>query len=114
MKISKTQFDFVTEDLAAGRSIKETAIAHLLSERQVQRIKEAGTWDRWPYIVAKATHGYNTPEYKLYLKRRGLPLQPPAKYQVAPREQKIAEVQQTMHTELKKRSLLGRLFRGGN
>ena len=79
MRISKTQFYDVMQDLIAGRNVKETAIAHLLSERQVRRIKEAGTWERWPYIVAKATHGYNTPEYKAYLKRRGLPLTIPPK-----------------------------------
>lgn len=109
MKISKTQFDFVTEDLAAGRNIKETAIAHLLSERQVQRIKEAGTWDRWPYIVAKATHGYNTPEYKLYLKRRGLPLQPPAKHAVAAPQRFAGEILPTPPAP-RKRSLLDRIL----
>lgn len=112
MKISKTQFDFVTEDLAAGRNIKETAIAHLLSERQVQRIKEAGTWERWPYIVAKATHGYNTPEYKLYLKRRKLPLTPPAKptghYQVTVGLPKVETKPQPQAP--KKRSFLDRLL----
>jgi hypothetical protein len=113
MKISKTQFDFVTEDLQAGRNIKETAIAHLLSERQVQRIKEAGTWERWPYIVAKTTHGYNTPEYKLYLKRRGLPLTPPARYKVAPREKQLHQIQKSLHSEMetRRRSLLDRILR---
>lgn len=84
MKLSKNQFDFVMQDIRAGRSVKDTAIAHLMSERQVQRIKEAGTWDRWPYIAAKARYGYDTPEYKAYLKRRGLPLRPPAKTRTMP------------------------------
>ena len=110
MKISKTQFDFVTEDLTAGRNIKETAIAHLLSERQVQRIKEAGTWERWPYIVAKATHGYNTPEYKQYLKRRGLPLTPPAKHAV-PNPTRVPRVRKL--EPAKKQGFNTRLFKRG-
>lgn len=109
MKISRTQFDFVIEDLQAGRNTKETAIAHLMSERMVQRIKEAGTWERWPYIVAKATHGYNTPEYKAYLKRRGLPLQPPAKVPAAKPKRLPGEMLPTPKAP-KKRSLLDRIL----
>jgi len=94
--------------------IDAIAVETGVSARQVHRVKEAGTWERWPYIQAKIKCGYNTPEYKAYLKRRGLPLTPPAKVQVAPREQKLADIRQEAHTELKKRSLLGRLFRRGN
>jgi len=113
MKISRTQFDFVLEDLQAGRNTKETAIAHLMSERMVQRIKEAGTWERWPYIVAKATHGYNTPEYKQYLKRRGLPLQPPAKTATNVGHKIVShEYLESKKQELKKPGYFKRFFGG--
>jgi hypothetical protein len=113
MKLTEKEFSRVATYIKQGRKTAEVAQLCNISERMVQRVREAGTWDRWPYIVAKATHGYNTPEYKLYLKRRGLPLTPPAKYQVSPREKKTVEVRQKMQAELKKRSLLGRLFRRG-
>ena len=79
MKLTQTQFRAVMHDVTKGATTSQLSNKHKLSERVVQRIKEAGTWDRWPYIVAKTTHGYMTPEYKLYLKRRGLPITPPAK-----------------------------------
>lgn len=60
-------------------NIDAIAVETGVSVRQVNRVKEAGTWERWPYIQAKIKHGYNTPEYKTYLKRRGLPLTPPPK-----------------------------------
>lgn len=112
MQISKAKFDEVMGDIHAGLSIKATAENCKISERQVQRIKEATTWERWPYIVAKATHGYNTPEYKLYLKRRKLPLTPPAKptghYQVTVGLPKVeTKPQPQAH---KKRSFLDRLL----
>lgn len=114
MKLTQKEFDRAMHHIKSGRTTAEVAYICKISERMVQRIKEAGTWERWPYIVAKATHGYNTPEYKLYLKRRHLPLTPPAKMQVASREQKLAKIHRDAHTELKKRGLLGRLFRRGN
>jgi len=114
MNVSRTQFEFVMQELTAGRSVKDVAIAHLMSERQVQRIREAGNWGRWPYIVAKTKHGYNTPEYKKYLKRRGLPLTPPAKVTVGVLRHKTngrpvfgIEVEKLQ----KKRPLLYRLLR---
>jgi hypothetical protein len=114
MNVSRTQFEFVMQELTAGRSVKDVAIAHLMSERQVQRIREAGNWGRWPYIVAKTRHGYNTPEYKKYLKRRGLPLTPPAKVTVGVLRRKTngrpvfgIEVEKLQ----KKRPLLYRLLR---
>jgi hypothetical protein len=79
MKLTQKEFDRAVHHINSGRTTAEVAYICKISERMVQRIKEAGTWERWPYIVAKATHGYNTPEYKLYLKRRHLPLTPPAK-----------------------------------
>lgn len=79
MKLTQKEFERATHHINMGRSTSEVAYICKISERMVQRIKEAGTWDRWPYTVAKATHGYMTPEYKLYLKRRHLPLTPPAK-----------------------------------
>lgn len=79
MKLTQAQFAAVMHDVSKNATTKQLSNKHNLSDRMIQRIKEAGTWDRWPYIVAKATHGYMTPEYKLYLKRRHLPLTPPAK-----------------------------------
>lgn len=79
MKITKGQFDSITASLSNGLTAKQAAQKAGTSDRIAQRVREAGTWERWPYIVAKATHGYNTPEYKTYLKRRGLPLTPPSK-----------------------------------
>ena len=79
MKLTQKQFDRAMTYVHQGRSTAEVAALCNVSERVVQRIKKAGTWDRWPYIVAKTTHGYMTPEYKLYLKRRGLPIAPPSK-----------------------------------
>lgn len=113
MQISKAKFDEVMGDINAGLSIKVTAQNCRISERQVQRIKEATTWERWPYIVAKATHGYNTPEYKQYLKRRKLPLTPPAKptgtYTVKA-SNAMPGVMQPTPKPPKKRSLLDRLL----
>ena len=80
MKLAEKDFNRAATYIKQGRKTAEVAQLCNISERMVQRVREAGTWDRWPYIVAKATHGYNTPEYKLYLKRRGLPLTPPAKH----------------------------------
>jgi hypothetical protein len=77
MKLAEKDFNRAATYIKQGRKTAEVAQLCNISERMVQRVREAGTWDRWPYIVAKATHGYNTPEYKLYLKRRGLPLTPP-------------------------------------
>jgi len=113
MQVSRKDFDRAITHINMGRSTKDVAYICKISERQVQRIKEAGTWERWPYIVAKPTHGYNTPEYKAYLKRRGLPLTPPAKMQVAPREQKLHQIQKSLHTEMetRRRTLLDRILR---
>lgn len=74
MGITELQFNRVITHLNQGRTVNDVAFLNNLSERQVRRIKEAGTWENWPYIVAKTTHGYMTPEYKQYLNRRGLPL----------------------------------------
>lgn len=83
MQINKANFNKVIAfTKQSGMTTPEIAKYFSISERQVQRIKEAGTWDRWPYIQAKVRFGYNTPEYKQYLKRRGLPLIPPAKNKV--------------------------------
>ena len=80
MQIKKGNFNDI---LDASRSFgaKTTVIASRfgVSNRQVQRIKEAGSWERWPYILAKANLGLNTPEYKAYLRKKGLPLTPPPK-----------------------------------
>lgn len=112
MKLERKIFDkVITFSKQSDMSTAEIAKYFNISERMVQRVREAGTWDRWPYIVAKATHGYNTPEYKLYLKRRGLPLTPPAKYQVHHREVAGQRLATQLTAELKKRSLLDRLFR---
>ncbi len=82
-KLDKKLFYMIISDLNEGISIKDIAAYWLVSESQVRRIKEAGTWDRWPYMVAKSQHGYMTPEYKAYLKRRKLPIKPPAKIDYA-------------------------------
>lgn len=83
MQINKDNFKKVIAfTKQSGMTTPEIAIYFGISERQVQRIKEAGTWERWPYIQAKVSCGYNTPEYKAYLKRRGLPLTPPSKDRV--------------------------------
>jgi len=113
MNVSRAQFEFVMQELTAGRSVKDVAIAHIMSERQVHRIKEAGTWGRWPYIVAKTKHGYNTPEYRKYLKRRGLPLTPPAKVTVGVLRYKNGNTVFGIEVEKlqKKRSLLHRILR---
>ncbi len=79
MRLTEDQFNRVAQHISMGRTTSEVAYICKISERMVQRVKEAGTWQRWPYIVAKATHGYNTPEYRQYLKRRGLPLTIPTK-----------------------------------
>lgn len=85
MKITEKDFDRAITHIKMGRSTKVVAYICKISERQVQRIKEAGTWERWPYIVAKTKHGYMTPEYKLYLKRRHLPIFPVPKSVWAPK-----------------------------
>lgn len=91
MQINKTNFNKVIAfTKQSGMTTPEIAKYFSISDRQVQRIKEAGTWDRWPYIQAKVQCGYNTPEYKAYLKRRGLPLVPPAK-DVAPKHKRVAK-----------------------
>jgi len=113
MKLTEDQFNRAAQHINMGRTTSEVAYICKISERMVQRVKEAGTWQRWPYIVAKATHGYNTPEYRLYLKRRGLPLTIPPKIQVSPREQKLHQVQKSLHSEMatRRRSLLDRILR---
>lgn len=88
MKLTQKQFDRAMTYVHQGRSTAEVAALCNVSERVVQRVREAGSWERWPYIVAKTTHGYGTPEYRLYLKRRGLPLTPPSKMRAAPRVRK--------------------------
>lgn len=75
MIVNKKDFEYIMRMLRSNTP-KQLAEKTTYSERVIQRIREAGTWDRWPYIVAKTTHGYMTPEYKLYLKRRGLPITP--------------------------------------
>lgn len=79
MRLSQEQFDLILADIVMYPEATTAMIAeqNKVSERMVQRVKEAGSWQRWPWIQAKATHGYMTPEYKTYLKRRGLPLTPP-------------------------------------
>lgn len=104
--ITQSQFEFVAEELRAGRPIKEAAIAHVLSERTVRRIREAGTWERWPYMQAKAQHGYMTPEYRAALKAQGLPLSPPAKPTISNVSVGLAPAKKTA----KKPSLMARLF----
>lgn len=74
MRLSKKEFDRAKHYLNMGKPASEVAIICNISIRQVRRIKEAETWDNWPYILAKAQFGYMTPEYKIYLKRRGLPI----------------------------------------
>lgn len=112
--MNQSKFILIVSDLEQGKKVAEIAVKHHISQRQVHRVKEAGTWERWPYIVAKVTYGYRTPEYKLYLKRRGLPLLSPPKVSVSPREQKLTDLRDELSTVLKKRSLLSRLFRRGN
>lgn len=77
MKVTKDVFNSVLVMSANGGTTQGLAARFGLSERVIRRIKEAKTWNRWPYIQAKAKWGYMTPEYKRYLKRRGLPLVPP-------------------------------------
>lgn len=80
MQINEKNFKKISNFLnQSGMKTAEIAKYFSISERAVQRIKEAGTWERWPYIQAKARYGYQTPEYKAHLKRKGLPLTPPAK-----------------------------------
>lgn len=80
MIINKETFNKVLTAIRISNMNNAEIAAHFnISVRQVKRIKEAGVWERWPYIVAKTTYGYNTPEYKRYLKRRGLPLVPQVK-----------------------------------
>lgn len=111
MKLTKLQFDRII--LLSRRSdlhtTKEIAEFVGISERMVQRAREAGTWARWPYIVAKTTHGYNTPEYKTYLKRRGLPLTPPAK-RVVPNSTRVPSESKLEPTTVPKKSWWRRLL----
>jgi hypothetical protein len=109
MKLTENQFDRIAYHIKMGRTIADVAYVCKVSERVVLRVREAGTWERWPYIVAKATHGYNTPEYHAYLKRRGLPATPPAK--MASREIRRIRKQNTLAQITVRRSLLDRLLR---
>lgn len=112
MKLTEDQFNRAAQHINMGRTTSEVAYICKISERMVQRVKEAGTWQRWPYIVAKATHGYNTPEYKRYLKRRGLPLTPPSKT-AGSHTVSVTFVKDPNHRikPQKKRSLLDRILR---
>lgn len=110
MQLSRSKFEEVKKNLDNGAGIAASALSSRISERQVQRIKEAGTWDRWPYIVAKATHGYNTPEYKQYLKRRGLPLTIPPKHHGDATKVNVPQPW-VAPVEKPKRSLLDRILR---
>lgn len=91
--------------------IDAIAVETGVSARQVHRVKEAGTWERWPYIQAKIKCGYNTPEYKAYLKRRGLPLTPPAKTNATYTVSSLPGEMLPTPKAPQKRSLLDRLLR---
>lgn len=75
-EMTRPLFEAILED---GRKVDEVAIAHVVTERTVYMVREAGSWARWPYIVTKKRHGFMTPEYKASLERQGLPLHPPKK-----------------------------------
>ena len=75
-EMSEVLFEAILED---QRKVDEVALAHIVTERTVYMVREAGSWARWPYIVTKKRHGYMTPEYKASLERQGLPLHPPKK-----------------------------------
>lgn len=79
MKVTPTIFGKVLGDLSSGKPVAMVADHYKLNEKTVRYIKQAGTWERWPYYQARKRFGYNTPEYKAYLKRRGLPLTVPPK-----------------------------------
>lgn len=81
--MDKQKFDGITRCVTVeGCSVKYASTHNKVSERTVERVLEAGSWERWPYIMAKARFGYQTPEYKAHLKRKGLPITPPAKKQI--------------------------------
>lgn len=79
MKIDRWTFTKINELLNDGISVATIANNMGINEKTVRYIKQAGTWERWPYYQARKRYGYNTPEYRAYLKRRGLPLTVPAK-----------------------------------
>lgn len=83
--LTEKQFNEIYHSTTVMRTEKVMQL-HRVSERTVNRVKEAVTWERWPYIVAKSQHGYRTPEYYAYLKRRKLPTKMPAKPVVIPRQ----------------------------
>lgn len=74
--MDKNLFNAILQD---GRKADEVALVHVVSVRTVYSVREAGSWERWPYIMMKKRHGYMTPEYKKGLERAGLPLKAPAK-----------------------------------
>lgn len=103
MQITKDKFDKVIFLLNQEWTCAAIANDLRMSERQVQRIREAGTWDKWPYILAKSTHGYMTPEYKAYLKRRGLPLRYTKKVpkgRWVPKKSDVEPVKHSLFTKL--------------
>lgn len=103
MQVTKEKFDMVMHWVKYGSTTPTIALKCKVSERQVQRIREAGTWDKWPYILAKTTHGYMTPEYKAYLKRRGLPLRYTKKVpkgRWVPKESNVEPVKRSLFTKL--------------
>lgn len=79
MSVTEDKFNRVMDATRLGVERHIILLENDISERILQRIKEAGTWERWPYIQAKSKHGYQTPEYYAYLKRRGLPRAIPGK-----------------------------------
>ena len=109
MKLTQGQFNRIIHHSKGNWTTQDIATTCNVSERVVQRVKEAGTWERWPYIVAKTTHGYNTPEYKLYLKRRGLPLTPPPK-RVVPNPTRVPRESKMEPTTVPQKSWWRRLF----
>lgn len=82
--MEKRVFKGIIDDLRDGMKPKDIAAFWKVSTRLVYLVKEAGSWERYPYMIAKKQHGYMTPEYKAYLKRRKLPVTPPAKPALRP------------------------------
>lgn len=107
--MDETKFNEIQIALHAGEKVKDIAAVYKVSETIVKRVRAAKIWDRWPYVVAKAHYGYQTPEYYDYLKRRHLPKTPPK----IPTPEELAREFSETTVVVKKRGLLARLFGRG-
>lgn len=107
--MTEDKFNEIQIALHAGESVKDIAFVHKVSETMVKRVREAKTWARWPYILAKAHYGYQTPEYYDHLKRRRLPKTPPK----IPSVKELAQEFSETTVVVKKQGFLSRLFRRG-